>query len=149
MGFLALLSKKESSGSSGEWSNNGGSTGGYEVNDKGLVGSYIQKSLDGIDKKMKDSLENSIDKVGNKIGDKISSKISEYTTYLVSDLISIIEMGAICYGFYHCIVMMFFSNKVSNKGVKPMDKIAFSYFVFFILRILNTVVKVRGGIIAK
>jgi len=130
MKLLALLSKKDSSGSEGSWTDNGGSSGGYGdivTTEKGIV-------------------DNTIDKIGNKIGDRINSKISEYTTYLVSDLISIIEIGAIGFGFYQCISVMFFSNKMSKGGAKPMDKIIFSYFIFFLLRILNTVVKVRGGI---
>jgi len=84
------------------------------------------------------------------IGDKAGNKLMEYQTYLISDLIAIVEVGAIFYGFYHCIISMFTGNKSLNgNGAKPMDKVMLSYFVYFILRILNTAIKFRGGVIGK
>ena len=84
------------------------------------------------------------------IGEKIGNKLGEYQTYILTDLISIVEIGAMGYGFYHCVITMFTENKSLNgNGARPMDKIMLSYFVFFILRLLNTVVRVRGGLIGR
>ena len=111
-----------SKGSSGSWEKQ------IEASD-GIITKYIDKSVD-------------------RLGDKITSKLADYGTFLLSDLISILEVGALMYGFYHCVLIMWLGNKNSNNKALPMDKIAFSYFVFFILRITNTVIKVWSGIIS-
>lgn len=125
LGLIVFAKKKLSSGSSGDWS-------GTEVTttDKGII-------------------SNSVDKITKKVGDSVNNKITEYADYLISDAISVLEIGAIGFGFYHSVIVMFFHNKSAKGGVKPMDKIMLSYFVYFILRILNTVVRVRSGVIGK
>ena len=107
-----------------------GSSGSWEEVDKGWMEEYFDKSID-------------------KVGDKISNRITEYGSYLLSDALSILEFGAITFGFYHTIIVMFIGNKSLNGKAKPMDRVMLSYFTFFILRILNTVLKVRSGIIGN
>jgi len=136
LALMVMAKGKLSSGISGEYSV--GSHTDVVKGDHGWVGNYVDKVVN-----------KAVDKATKKVVDGTQAKMAEYASYLVSDIISVLEIGAITYGFYHCVVTMFFHNKSSNGGVKPMDKIALSYFVFFILRILNTVIRVRGGIIEK
>jgi len=130
--LMVIAKEKISKGISGSWE---------EKKDNGIIGNYLDKKSTEVDKY--------IDKAVDRLGDKITNKLAEYGSFLLSDLISILEVGALGYGFYHCIVTMWLGNKSSNNKALPMDKIALSYFIFFILRILNTVVRVRGGIIGK
>jgi hypothetical protein len=132
MNALIVMAKdKLSKGASGTW----------EEKDKGWIAEYFDKKSEDVDKY--------IDKSIDKMGDKITNKLAEYGTFLVSDLISMLEVGAIGYGMYQCVHTMWLGNKSSSGKAKPMDKIMFSYFMFFILRITNTVIKVRGGLIGK
>ena len=124
MKMLAVLKNKFNSGSSGEW------TDKIVKADDGIITKYIDKSID-------------------KASEKLTNKVSEYATYFASDAISILEVGAIGFGLYHCVIMMFTQNKSLNDKAKPLSRMMLSYFAFFLLRMINTVLKLRGGVIGN
>jgi hypothetical protein len=90
--------------------------------------------------------------IDNKISyiiDNISSRISKFFSAMSVDLLDVISLGALGYSFYNCIKAMILNNRNTKGEALPLDRVVFGYFIFFILRILTTLVKIRGGLIGK
>ncbi|QDY26977.1 hypothetical protein [Clostridium botulinum] len=107
-----------------------------------------KKILDFINKTFNADLDSSNGLVGEKIDKYIEEKVEVFAISFFSKLITLCELGVIGYSMCQSIKIMFLGNK-SSKGAKPMDKMLLGYFIFFTLRIFNTVLKIKGNIYGK
>jgi serine/threonine protein kinase len=102
--------------------------------ENGLIGKDLDKIID------------------NKISyiiDNVCTRVGKFFSAMSVDLLDVLSLGALGYSFYNCIKAMILNNRNTKGEALPLDRVVFGYFIFFILRILTTLVKIRGGLIGK
>ncbi|HDK7176569.1 TPA: hypothetical protein PTV31_003186 [Clostridium botulinum] len=107
-----------------------------------------EKFLDFLNKTFHANIDSDNGLIGKKINKYIEEKVEVFAISFFSNLITLCELGVIGYSMCQSIKIMFLGNK-SSKGAKPMDKMLLGYFIFFTLRIFNTILKIKGNIYGK
>lgn len=107
-----------------------------------------KKFLDFINKTFHTDFDSDDGLIGEKVDKYIEEKVEVFAISFFSNLITLCELGVIGYSMCLSIKIMFLGNK-NLKGAKPIDKMLLGYFIFFTLRIFNTILKIKGNVYGK